>query len=242
MLALASVLAAQEANRLRTWNDQSGNFEVRALFESSDGEQVTLIREDGHEIKVPLVKLSEKDRAFVDNQLNPPDPPPPGPTPAEVKVQPPAESPPTVLDDPDDPATSRELLMQDIKALQISAIVTILFLFGIGILLVAFIWWLVASFIESALLGMVSLSLPILTLVFVIMGTLALAQICMISVAVVAIFFLITRWHRAKIPFAIAVVGFACLAGIYFTIASQPHFQEILEKHNDRLEAERAQR
>ena len=60
---LATLVAA--ADELRTWTDATGTHKRRAAFVSLDGDQVTLRREDGSEIKLPLDRLSKTDQAFA---------------------------------------------------------------------------------------------------------------------------------------------------------------------------------
>lgn len=57
----------EAAAEFRTWSDQSGQFEVVAkLLEVAD-EKVVLEREDGQEIRVPLARLSDADRRYVED-------------------------------------------------------------------------------------------------------------------------------------------------------------------------------
>lgn len=52
----------------RTWTDASGKFKIAAeLIEVKDG-KVQLRKDDGEEIAVPLKRLSEKDRAYLEEQ------------------------------------------------------------------------------------------------------------------------------------------------------------------------------
>jgi hypothetical protein len=63
--ALAIVLtipALAPAAEFRTWSDASGRFSVKAKFVSLDGENVTLEKEDGSQIEVPLKKLKLADQ------------------------------------------------------------------------------------------------------------------------------------------------------------------------------------
>ena len=50
---------------LRTWTDNTGAFRLEAEFVSVEGTQVTLRREDGEEITLPLSRLSEADQKAV---------------------------------------------------------------------------------------------------------------------------------------------------------------------------------
>ena len=61
----AAGLACAAAEEVRTWTDNTGKFKVTAKFvEVSDG-KVTLEREDGSRVSIPLEKLSEADRKIV---------------------------------------------------------------------------------------------------------------------------------------------------------------------------------
>ena len=51
----------------RTWSDDSGTFTIEAQYAGVEGDNVRLVRKtDGKEIKVPLARLSEADRKFVE--------------------------------------------------------------------------------------------------------------------------------------------------------------------------------
>ena len=56
-------LCAQEP--VRTWTDSSGQHKSRAAFISLEGDQVTLRREDGKRVTVPLDRLSQADQAYA---------------------------------------------------------------------------------------------------------------------------------------------------------------------------------
>ncbi len=51
---------------VRTWKDATGKFSVKARFASYGNGVVTLEREDGKRIKVPLAKLSSADKEWID--------------------------------------------------------------------------------------------------------------------------------------------------------------------------------
>ena len=53
------------AGQVRTWRDASGAFEVQATMVSSTADKVTLKKADGRMITIPLEKLSEADRTYV---------------------------------------------------------------------------------------------------------------------------------------------------------------------------------
>jgi hypothetical protein len=62
------------ASGLRKWRDATGTFEVEGQFVSSQDQTVTLKKKDGRTIVVPLEKLSDADRAFVEQQTKPANP------------------------------------------------------------------------------------------------------------------------------------------------------------------------
>lgn len=49
----------------RTWTDATGQFSVKAMFMGYAAGQVTLRKEDGSDITVPIEKLSEDDRSYL---------------------------------------------------------------------------------------------------------------------------------------------------------------------------------
>lgn len=57
------------ADELRQWTDTTGKFQIDAIFVNFADDQVTLQRDDGSTLKVPLARLSAKDRAFVRAEL-----------------------------------------------------------------------------------------------------------------------------------------------------------------------------
>ncbi len=69
--ASAAGLGAEPAARqLRQWTDATGKHSIQAEFvELKDG-KVRLRKEDGKEVTIPLEKLSEADRKFVEQQSN----------------------------------------------------------------------------------------------------------------------------------------------------------------------------
>ena len=60
-LAIAS--AAEE--KARTWTDVTGKHKTRAAFVALEGDEITLRREDGTTVKLPLARLSNADQAFA---------------------------------------------------------------------------------------------------------------------------------------------------------------------------------
>ena len=61
--------ASASASEPRTWNDKSGKFSITATFQSFEGGQVKLKKEDGTVVTVPLEKLSEADAEYVRTQI-----------------------------------------------------------------------------------------------------------------------------------------------------------------------------
>jgi len=61
-------LAVSASAEVRTWKDKSGKFSIRAELVESDGTAVKLKREDGQVIKVPVDRLSDEDRKFLESQ------------------------------------------------------------------------------------------------------------------------------------------------------------------------------
>ncbi|MCB9873596.1 MAG: PQQ-binding-like beta-propeller repeat protein, partial [Planctomycetaceae bacterium] len=60
---LITVATAQD--KLRTWTDVTGQHKSRAAFVALEDDQVTLRREDGKTVKIPLDRLSAADQAFA---------------------------------------------------------------------------------------------------------------------------------------------------------------------------------
>jgi hypothetical protein len=61
-------LPNSDAGDYRTWSDRSGKFRIKAKLRSVAGGKVSLERHDGKIIEVPLDKLSEADRQFIEGQ------------------------------------------------------------------------------------------------------------------------------------------------------------------------------
>ena len=57
---------AEPIRQVRTWRDASGKFSVNAEFGGLISDEVTLIKEDGSTIQVPLEKLSVTDREWIE--------------------------------------------------------------------------------------------------------------------------------------------------------------------------------
>ncbi len=60
---LTTAVVADE--EVRTWTDATGSFKTRAAFVALDGDQITLKREDGKTVKLPLDRLSKEDQAVA---------------------------------------------------------------------------------------------------------------------------------------------------------------------------------
>jgi hypothetical protein len=57
---------ARQATDLRTWHDASGKFQTEAQFVNLTAGVVTLRKTDGTTVKVPVEKLSEGDREWIE--------------------------------------------------------------------------------------------------------------------------------------------------------------------------------
>lgn len=200
MLMWTGFADAQEVNQMRTWNDQTGKFEVEALFESVYEGEVTLIRKDGNEIKVPLQRLSEKDQAFIERMLNPPEPAPePEPEPTRVNpTTPDAESTETVPGELEPKMKANPNLLGGLGSL--------LILIGFVLLAWSTIWWLIVTFRESALWGLGCIFVPFVGLVF-----------------------LCQFWEKAKGAFFIHLLSLVLIIGGGFALIKNPLFEVIDE-------------
>ena len=58
----------QKSGKVRTWTDASGAFTLEAEFVGLDEGKAQLKRSDGKVVSVPLDRLSEEDRKFVEKQ------------------------------------------------------------------------------------------------------------------------------------------------------------------------------
>ncbi|MEM7144641.1 MAG: serine hydrolase [Verrucomicrobiota bacterium] len=66
----------------RTWTDAASGRTIEADFLSANNTTVTLKRTaDGKEFTLPLERLSQEDRAFIQSKISPPEPPTPGRSP-----------------------------------------------------------------------------------------------------------------------------------------------------------------
>ena len=52
----------------RVWKDKSGKFKIEAQFVDSDGAKVKLQKKDGATVEVPIEKLCDEDREFLDKR------------------------------------------------------------------------------------------------------------------------------------------------------------------------------
>ena len=52
----------------RVWKDKSGKFKIEAQFVDSDGAKVKLQKKDGAMVEVPIEKLCDEDREFLDKR------------------------------------------------------------------------------------------------------------------------------------------------------------------------------
>ena len=62
ILGCSSIAAAEQ----RTWTDSTGKHRVEAEFVKMANGQVTLLRADGREVKLPLAKLSKEDQKYIE--------------------------------------------------------------------------------------------------------------------------------------------------------------------------------
>ncbi len=68
-LVVGSAMLARAADDdMRTWTDSTGKHELKAKFDSLDGGEVVLIRENGKKMKIALDKLSKDDQQYVADQ------------------------------------------------------------------------------------------------------------------------------------------------------------------------------
>jgi len=69
---VAEMVARKEAEEFeakkRRWTDNTGTFHVEAVLMSFDDSSVTLKKRDGSHVTVPLERLSEVDRKYVEEQ------------------------------------------------------------------------------------------------------------------------------------------------------------------------------
>jgi hypothetical protein len=58
----------QPMQEVRTWSDTTGKFSVQARYGGTLGDKVLLLKEDGTSVKVPLEKLSDDDKEWIQNR------------------------------------------------------------------------------------------------------------------------------------------------------------------------------
>lgn len=63
LAAFLSIASAEET--IRTWTDATGKHKTRAAFVALNDKELTLQREDGTTVKLPLERLSKADQAFA---------------------------------------------------------------------------------------------------------------------------------------------------------------------------------
>ena len=61
-------MMAAPRKSLRVWKDSTGRKTIKATLIKIGGDQVTLKRADGRVFTVPLERLSEKDRQYVERR------------------------------------------------------------------------------------------------------------------------------------------------------------------------------
>ena len=66
VILLAAIAGSAHADESRTWTDRTGKFRIEAEFVGEADGVVTLRKEDGEEIEVPLDKLSAADKRAVE--------------------------------------------------------------------------------------------------------------------------------------------------------------------------------
>jgi outer membrane protein assembly factor BamB len=69
--------ASGDQPAMRFWTDATGKFRIRASLEAFEDDQVTLRREDGEVVTVPLERLSAMDRRFLERARRTGEPAPP---------------------------------------------------------------------------------------------------------------------------------------------------------------------
>jgi hypothetical protein len=67
----AQAVSGNAEPAFRTWTDTTGQFSIEAKFVGEEGDRVRLVNKAGKELKVPLAKLRESDRTYVESQRKP---------------------------------------------------------------------------------------------------------------------------------------------------------------------------
>ena len=69
-LLLACLIASTAfAQELRQWSDASGKFKIKAKFKGETDGVVTLEKEDGEELEIELISLSDVPRRTLNGQV-----------------------------------------------------------------------------------------------------------------------------------------------------------------------------
>ncbi|MDO5113083.1 MAG: SHD1 domain-containing protein [Planctomycetia bacterium] len=66
LLGFTCVLSLR-AEEMRTWTDKSGKFQIEAEFLSRDGSKIRLRLANGKRTSIPIQKLSEEDREYIES-------------------------------------------------------------------------------------------------------------------------------------------------------------------------------
>ena len=64
-----------EAAKWKTWTDSTGKYKTYAKFSGIAFDKVTLIKQDGSKVQLPLDKLSDEDREWLANRIKHPSSP-----------------------------------------------------------------------------------------------------------------------------------------------------------------------
>ena len=67
-LGCVNAVAQQPGEPVRTWKDQSGKYSVQARLERIDVDQVVLRKTDGSVVRVPIDRLSQDDRKYIESR------------------------------------------------------------------------------------------------------------------------------------------------------------------------------
>ncbi|MFY8200447.1 MAG: SHD1 domain-containing protein, partial [Pirellula staleyi] len=57
------------ADDFRTWSDASGKFKIEAKFIAVEDDKAILLNKEGKRLAIPLAKLSEKDRGYLEAKM-----------------------------------------------------------------------------------------------------------------------------------------------------------------------------
>lgn len=95
---------------LRTWSDRSGKFSIKARFVELNGDEVTLEKEDGKTVSIPLDKLKDADRKLAKELASGED----EEDPFKPKSENPFKQKSQRDDDNDDEAAEAEVVVSDV--------------------------------------------------------------------------------------------------------------------------------